>query len=336
MLRGRVLGIAIPLVAPCLFVSAAAAEAPFLAPGASLPVHVETSECQGTLLEQIVPLLRVEIGPQIVDAPTDGASCRVVVECSGDQVALSATAPERPPGLQRIDLASSPPGVRARIVALAIAELVRDLLLVAPAETPRGGALRVDRAPGSEGPERDRPAVSPRADDGAAARRTEIGAYAQAIAFASDGRWLAGGGIHFEHARGFACVGLDARMATGTEQNDLGTASFSLADLSPWVAWRSVVGRTVVRLGAGYALGVARINGRANGDRAVAATVSGPYTAPFGLAALSYGLSEALNVEARGQAGWVTSPVVGLVDGGADIRLEGGWASMQIGMALAL
>jgi len=43
-----------------------------------------------------------------------------------------------------------------------------------------------------------------------------------------------------------------------------------------------------------------------------------------------------LSVEASGQLGWVTLPVIGEVSGGADVALRDMWASVQAGLAIKL
>jgi hypothetical protein len=91
-----------------------------------------------------------------------------------------------------------------------------------------------------------------------------------------------------------------------------------------------------VWLGAGYALGAARLSGHANDPHAGAATVTGAWTGPYGFTQVALALGDSLSVDVRGQFGWVTATVVGEVEGGGDVNLAGLWTSVQVGAALSL
>jgi hypothetical protein len=125
-------------------------------------------------------------------------------------------------------------------------------------------------------------------------------------------------------------------VLSDTQSFGFGTAQSLLVYSSPYAAWAVTFGDLGVKWGAGYALGAARLSGHASAPGFTAATVAGPWTAPYGFAALSLAVTEGLRAEARAQAGWVTSTVVGEVAGGGDVHFEGLWASAQIGLALGL
>jgi hypothetical protein len=125
-------------------------------------------------------------------------------------------------------------------------------------------------------------------------------------------------------------------LLTTTERFAQGTAQVFLSYASPYVAWRHGWGRTEALLGAGYALGAARLIGRATDTRVVAGTTTGPWSAPYALAVFALAVTGGLSVEARGQVGWVTLPVIGEVSGGADVALRDLWASFQAGLAITL
>jgi hypothetical protein len=163
-----------------------------------------------------------------------------------------------------------------------------------------------------------------------------LGALGQATSFRLDGRWLIGGGLRFEYARDVFCAGIDAVLLTAEERVPLGTAQVILSYASPYVGLGGSTGPFQVRLGAGYALGAARLSGHANDPGAGAATVTGAWTGPYGFTQLALALGDSLRVDVRGQAGWVTATVVGEVEGGGDVNLAGLWTSVQIGAALSL
>ena len=288
------------------------------------PVYVERSACESALSGEIAAILRVELLNRLADsAPPD--AYRTAIDCAGDLVAISVTPPSGASKSRQANLAGSPANVRSRIVALAVAELVRDLdreprPLPPPVPAP---ASAKDAAPSP-------PPSIPRR------RAVELGAFGQTSSFQLDGVWLAGGGLRFDYVYKRLCAGFDVAALTTTERFEQGTAQAFLAYGSPFVAWDERFGRAQTFVGAGYALGVAKLSGQASDPRAFAGATTGPWSAPYGFAALALVVAEGMSVDARGQLGWVTSPVIGDVTGGRQVALEGLWASVQLGLAIAL
>jgi hypothetical protein len=298
------------------------------AAGDKRPVYVEGPGCSAAPIDQVLPLLRVELGPSLVETPSPEA-LRVTLECSDNVVFVSVTAPDRAPQRRAADLAGSPANVRARIVALQIAELVRELLLEPPVVRESGPAILPERVTSLE----DRGGAQ--RSMGLTDKRVELVTFGQASSFRQDGRLLWGGGLRFDYAQRWMCAGFDAALSTRQDTSELGTSRTLLSQFAPHIAWRWAEGRTIVRLGAGYAFGVARIIGRTTEPSAMAATVSGPWAAPYALGALSCALTETVRVDLRGEMGWVTLPVVGQIARGRDVEIGGLWTTVQVGAALA-
>jgi hypothetical protein len=287
------------------------------------PVFVARSACETVPFAEIAAVLRVELLNRLVEDPPADAY-RAAIDCTGDLVAISVTLPGGAGKSRQTNLAGSPPNVRPRIVALAIAELVRDVdrepvRIVAP-ERPPSPPKDVPKPP---------PPLPPR-------RTVELGAFAQTSSFRLDGVWLTGGGLRFDYVYRWFCVGFDVAALQTVERFTQGSAQVFLGYGSPFVAWNERWGRAQTFLGAGYALGVAHLAGQANDARAFAGTTSGPWAAPYAFAALAVVVADGVTFDARGQVGWVTSPVIGNVTGGHDVALEGLWASVQLGLAIAL
>jgi hypothetical protein len=167
-------------------------------------------------------------------------------------------------------------------------------------------------------------------------RRVHLGAFGQTSTFSSHGAWLAGGGVRFEYTRLWLAIGADAVFLTAHDSFEQGSARSYLGYGSPYVAWRERIGAFQSRLGGGYALGMAAIDGDAAGGRMIASSVRGVWGAPYALAGFAVDLGSAVNLELRGQCGWVMLPVIGEVAGGADVGLEKLWASVQLGVGLSL
>ncbi len=300
------------------------------------PVIVESKGCESGAAAEVASILRVELLSRVVDSSLRRDAYRTTIDCAGDVVGVAvAAAGGATKGLQ-VSLARTPANVRSRIVALSIAELVRDL-----DREPHPAAASPPMVESVAPPARQ-PApteVHTRADSPSSPvpeAAFMIAAFGQVTTFQLDGEWLAGGGLRLDYAARRWCAGVDAAVLTARERFDPGTAQVVLGYGSPYVAWLARWARVQLRLGAGYALGAATISGHATDARAFGGTTTGPWTAPYALAAVSLALTGAVHLDAKGEAGGVTSPVVGNVTGGADVALKGFLASFQAGVTLAL
>ncbi len=288
-------------------------------------MQVERSACGATSFDDLAAILRVELFGRLDEGPPQSSAYLAAIDCSGDLVAISVRVPGGSIRSRRTSLAGAPVNVRSRIVALAVAELVRDL----------------DREPAAS-PPAEPPPPPPIAREPSApppqghAAPVALEAFAQTSTFKLNGLWLAGGGMRFDYAYRRFCAGLDVALLTATETFAPGSAQIVLAYGSPYVAWRERLGRAQTRLGAGYALGVARLSGHPSQPRAFAGTTSGPWSAPYLFAALAVEIAGGVGLEARGQVGGVTSSVVGDVAGGGGVALDGTWVSVELGLTIAL
>ena len=288
-------------------------------------VYLEKSACDATSPFEVASVLRVELFNRLLDGAPRGEAYRVAIDCSSDIVVIAVRVPGGPSKSLQTNLAGAPANVRSRIVGLAIAELVRDL-----DREPRP-------IPPPPAPPRPRPRDEPPArPPSPSSRAVDLGAFASTATFQLKDVWLAGGGLRFDYAYQRFCAGLDAAVLTTTERFEQGTAQVFLSYVSPSVAWQETWGPARARLGAGYALGVARLSGYATVARAFAGTTTGAWTAPYAFASFALAITGGFSVDARGQLGWVASPVVGEVSGGPDVALEGLWVSVQAGVTIAL
>ncbi len=294
------------------------------------PVRVERTECALAPLEDVMAVLRVEIAARLTDGPPLGAGYTIGLECADDAVTITAGVPTRPNRTYRTSLLGAPLNVRPRIVALAIAEIVRDL--------DRESALQSSEAPPS--PPLAVPDGRGERDGGPplqrAAHPVRMEALAQTSSFRLDGRWLGGGGLRFEYSKTHWVSGIDTLLLTTHQQFSFGQTETVLVYASPHAGWASGFGPFHVRAGAGFAAGVARLSGRATDPSFHSGTVSGIWTAPYAFVGLAFALAETVRVDAGAQAGWVTSPVVGEVTGGSDTSLSGLWTTAQVGLSLSL
>jgi hypothetical protein len=295
------------------------------------PVHIERTACRAAPITDVVAVLRVELGMQLVEWPPQENAYQVVIDCSDDVVVISVAIPDRGTRSYRTNLAGAPATVRPRIVALAIAEIVRDLERES-VQTSRTESVRAAA-----------PAPLTALEPGAQAspqpalvdRPVQLGVFLQTSSFRLDGRWLVGGGVRFDYVRGWLCAGLEAAVLTADERLELGRVQTLLSYGGPYVGWQAVAGRWQARFGGGYALGVGKVAGHADSGF-FAGTVTGPFAAPYAFGSVALALTSSIRVDAGARAGWVTLPVVGVVTRGTNVDLEGFWTGMQIGASLAL
>ena len=300
----------------------AAADAPL----AKRPVFVERTACEVTPLGELTSILRVELYGRLVEERAPADAYRATIDCSGRLVAIRVVAPGGANQSLQTDLASVPANVRARIVALDVAELVR--ALDGDARDPPPAAPPAP--PRDVAPNPRRPPASSRT------HRVGLAAFGEASAFPQSGVWLGGGGLRFDLLFRRFCAGFDVTLLTADEGFTQGTVHSFLAYAAPALAWRDQWGPAEMRLGAAYAFGAARLSGRASDARAFAGTTTGPWTAPYLFLAFALALTDTAHLDLRGLAGWVSSPVVGEVVGSSDLSLEGPWMSAQLGLSLAL
>ena len=134
---------------------------------------------------------------------------------------------------------------------------------------------------------------------------------------------------------GKVSVGLEVAILSDTERFATGTVRATLPYGSPYVGWQQAWHVLATRLGAGYALGAARLSGSTSTPLAYSRTITGLWASPYLFGELQLRVTEGLSVVARGQLGWVTATVTGQVAGGSDLSLDGLWAGGQLGLALA-
>jgi hypothetical protein len=310
---------------------AADVPSPENAPGSKAPVHIAATECTVAPLEQVMAVLRVEIGARLAPSFSPRAY-EVRIDCERSAVLITASTPAQGTRTGRTDLAGAPPKVRPRIVALAVAEIVGALDREATSLPSVAAAPRPAVSPSPMG--------EPASDESTRSVRrippVSISAFAQTSSFRMDGRWLGGGGVRFEYSAAHFSAGIDTVFLTADQHLAFGSTRSSLVYASPFAAWRSGTRQVAILVGAGYAAGAATLVGRATDPSYGAATLSGGWTAPYAFAALAFAAVGAVRLEGRVQAGWVASPVVGEVAQGGDVRFEGLWAGGQVGVSVGL
>lgn len=295
-----------------LAVSAAAATVP----------RVSVEGCPDSLSKGLERFVAIELEPLTGDA----SEIDVQVGCGVDTAVLLVSV-DGQAQTRSMDLRSIAPSVRARVVALTVAELVRELGALPP-PPPAASA--------PEPVEADHRAPAPPARDTSVG---ELEAFFQAGQFDLYGGVLLGGGLRFAYngARPWR-LSLDFGASSSESSSELGSARLILAGLGARVGYELPLGELWLELGAGGRAGVARISGSAAHDEGEveAASVAGAWSAPFVFVGLDAPFSNGWRLGIDAEVGYVTLPVRGRVQGGDDVEVDELWTSLALGVAVEL
>lgn len=299
-----------------------------------LPVVVELKQCEQPLATEVRRIVGVELRATVVDAAGAGeAVIRVVATCHGSEVELSLADAVTARHLDRtVALAAAAPAGRARLVALAVAELV-----VASWQ-------EIESSP--EPTKRDLPPPEPqreaRITEGASPEQPRASAMAEAVGvartFPGSDLWLLGAG-----ARGFFTLSRPFTLALEL------TAEWGKTSRAPGqVAARALGGALALGWGierkwlfvmpwVGARAGVARLTGEPSPDSTttVGETQSGSCLGPeIGVSATLFPHAAAHAVVAL-SAGTMLLGVRGEVMGDRNVNVLGPWAALVVGVGLA-
>lgn len=285
-----------------------------------LRVAVEIAGCGDEVAHEVARLLQIELAPRVIEVATP-EGLRARIRCEQDTALLTIADPCGGDGSEQLNLAATPPDLRPRVIALQSAELVRALDLTRAQRCPPASASSEPRETAQPAPERARP--------------FQLGAFAQLNTFSRDGRWLAGAGARFSYDLSALTLRLDAALAARTFSPSLGEVELLWGYAAPQLAWLVRWRALRFTLGAGYALGAARIRGVATRTGAGAGRVSGLWAAPFAALELGYAPTRFLVISAGASLGWVQAGVTGEVARAKDVRLSGLWTQPRLAVTLA-
>jgi len=318
-------------------------------PAAAELTGLDVSACAASWARELPRLTRIELGAALADRPS--GSLELGVRCEAESVTMqvrdraTATTTER-----RMDLSGTAPSVRGRVVALAIAGLMRELTAIAraaaadreralapePAPKPARPAARTEPAAEMrEQEEQEEPAVpAPPSSTGS----LQVGLLLLAANFAGSSDLVWGGGVRADYLRlapwRFA---LDLHAGTYARDSDLGSARLLSASLGARAGFTLASSALALFLGVGQRLGIARASARAEDENAATGKdVLGAWTAPFAFATLELAAFGAYRIALDGELGIVLLPVHGRVQRGEDIDVSGAWAALSLLLALRL
>ncbi len=289
-------------------------------------VHIESSTCSHALVDEVERLLQVEL--KNTSLGTGENAPRVILSCS-ERVSLIRALANGHESTRQLDLAHTDPALHGRVIALAVAELLRDTASGESEPPPTPPPPLLKPPPPSEPP-------SPELDSEPAPSANRLIAFAKLENFGASFEPLTGGGIGFTHDLGRLSLGLGPTLATGVRKPSLGDVRLLVADLSVRAAYRFPNRTLPGEIGIGHALGLARMSATSSEPNAVASNLSGVWAGPFAFATLDVSLADPLFLELAAQLGVVTFPVRGKVQNDSDIAIAGLWGGVSLGLGLEL
>jgi hypothetical protein len=271
---------------------------------------------------QLARLLDIE---QQRDPDADVRGARVDVRCAGGLATLSVFHSSSPVARERSFALGDVRGeIGARVLALAAIELLK------PEPEPEPEPAPPTPPPAPPPPP---PAPPPPLPAAPTVRLLAIGS----VSSFGFQQTLLGGGIAVDYLR-LSRLGLRLGfdVAVADRNDELGRAHVQLTTLNAQVGYLVQHEHWSARAFAGYRLGAGRISGVSQADTAaqtgtVAAACGGPLlSTAFGLRSSSW-LAE-LGVE----AGLVSFPIVGLIEGSDSLALDRYWLSINLGVGALL
>jgi hypothetical protein len=290
-------------------------------------IRLQIGDCLAPERADVERIVAIELRAPIDDLAPDALD--VDVRCG---VAASVEIEARD-GLGRtstraVDLSTAIAAGRARLLALAIAELVTEARRAAPPPP-------IARPPAVP-PPRDQiaeKAKAPRARRG----RLQLSAIAAGHGFFSGVGLVAGGGLRLAHDLRYSLGwNLDLFAEHGGAAVAAGTVAADVISADALLAFHREWGRVGLRLAAGVRTGAVRLSGTPGSPAVEGATLWGAHFGPMALASLVIAPVRRLAIEIAVDGGDVVVPVSGRVGGGASVAVDGGWIGFLIALGYFL
>jgi hypothetical protein len=318
---------------------------------------VDLSECEQLPAREVRRVLQAEVGAHFTEVDEFGATT-VEITCDGDRVRLLIRDPVTRKSVRRyLDLRGTAEGSRARLVAIASAELlfatwaeleVNPNPVVEPAEPPpppeaMSAARRVvrERMPSPRPEPAPEPTPEPPAEPERRSNRPiktppRFVAFGSARGFVLYPGLLWGGGVRLGEER-FEVVSwsLDTMFEWGSLRNQRGNFAVTNATLGGIVSFYQNYRYATVRAGAGLRIGLVRTESRL-ADVTSSNSAVAPWGWPLGAVSLTVRLGRGVLLDLGGEAGYVVLPTTAGTSQLGDSSFQGAWYGLQLGMGLEL
>ena len=301
-------------------------------PDARPRVHLELDPCIPAPAEDVRRILGIELHAALdpSDLPSPLAT-RVRVGCTGPLAKLHVVDPITGKSLDReIDVMAMAPKAVARLLALAITELVAASWTEAETN-PRPAVPPAGPPPPPEMKQAVREAVEQR-EAGQVVRTWNLSAAVGARGGSAGPIYGGGLGLRF-NAADWGGLSLDATAHYGVSGAPLGLISQGNLSLGLSAYVQYAAPRYALRAGVGARGGPVWLVGQPYSlDAAAGTTLFGVWGGPMLTASLSVPVYPAIALEASAEAGYVVRPVTALVNGSPAASVEGAWGAVNLGV----
>lgn len=313
------------------FVVALVASRPALAqPTLALTVD----ECVAVEPSDVRKLVEIELHTHVLD---DGLT-KVAVRCRDNVVELTVVDPVTGKSLVRsIDVMAAAPKARARLLALAIAELVsaswteletNPTPAVPPAGPPPEPAAK---AAAREVVHARVPALASEPS-----HPLRVAALIDRRAFLARTAWVTGFGVRVAQDRELLGWTADMTASQGTRDSSLGEVALDVVGVALGVTIGHRWSIASARGAAGLRFGAARLSGVPRGEDVEGRSVRGPWGGPFLSGSVSIVPIKPLLIEASIESGYVIAPVHARVDGERQASVGGVWLGGALSLGVVL
>ena len=296
-------------------------------------LRLDRSGCASAWADGIERAVAIELGAGAQDRP-EGA-LEITVGCQGDAVEIEARERGKESTRRRMDLSATAESVRSRVVALAIAGLVRELAVIARGTAQAAPVRAAD--PTAPPPASTSPDTLEPEHDSSSPPVVQLDVFLAAGSFTAAPGLLWGGGVRARALRlAPLYLALDGQAGTYARDSELGSARLVAGSAGARVGWTYTWSSGVLGAGAGQRLGVARASASARGGGTTDGSVNGLWAAPFAFAMTDTALVGHVRLGIDAELGIVALPVRGRIQEGGDVAAAGAWLALSATLGLRL
>jgi hypothetical protein len=278
-------------------------------------VRLVIPDCENASGAEIAKLVGLELAPKLTVALDDSpATLRATLRCADGRAFITVEDALRPTPLTlNLSLADTRSEARARLLALAIAELI--------------ATSRLEQSSGQK-------PAQPAAEKPPRAAPLALWLGAGALRAFEPASWLPALALGAADSFGLLALSADLQFAWGEQNGSEALVRMRLLSLSFAPALHLTAGRVDGSLGLGLRAGYAWLLATPHQAGLTGRQFSGVFAAPALQGALQFRLSDAWRARLAAELGYVVAPLRGLdADGGTLLELSGLYASALLAVA---
>jgi hypothetical protein len=300
------------------------------------PVELEFDPCIAEDRDVVRKVVAVELGARAL--PATGAIARARIDCDGGATRISVDDPVTGKTLvRRIQLGRRSPAIRARVLGLAVAELVvASWVELEVNAKPAGVPVDAVAPPG------DREAVTTlmralgRRERRPPLRRFTLSALAGARRYPAGASLVAAGTDLEYRVRERLAVAIDLAGERGEDDTELGRIETFALSLGPRVERVATIDRLEMALGVGLRAGMAHLSATPMDEQVTAQSFTRPWAGGFLSARARALATDRWRLSIAIEGGFVAVGVAGRVEEQEVAQIKGPWIALWAGGAIGL